>query len=126
MFRKIAVILALTGLLVVAQDKPAAAPARKVASAAASSPVDNVIKLLKSGMSESLILKTVQKQKPYTPTTDEMVKLKEAGASDNLIGAIIDPSSAAAPVSPAPAAAPTPVAAKVASVNDTATTETPA
>ena len=105
MFRKIAVILALTGLLVVAQDKPAAAPARRAASTAPASPVDSVIKLLKSGMSESLILKTVQKQKPYTPTADEMVKLKEAGASDNLIGAIIDPSSASAPAVPAPAAA---------------------
>src|SRR5215469_18535086 len=108
MFRKISVILALAGLLALAQDKPTATPARKPAAAAAASPVDSVVKLLKSGMSESLILKTIQKQKPYTPTTDEMVKLKEAGASDNLIGAIIDPSSASAPAAAAPVAKETP------------------
>ncbi len=126
MFRKILAISTLTGLLAVAQDKPAA-PARKPVSTAAASPIDSVVKLLKSGMSESLILKTVQKQKPYTPTADEMVKLKEAGASDTLIGAIIDPSSASAPAAAAPAK-PAPVVAKEAppSVMPTAPAATPA
>lgn len=111
--KKIVTVSILTGLLALAQDKPA--PARKPAvAAAAASPVDTVIKLLKSGMSETLIIKTLQKQKPYTPAPEEMVKLKEAGASDNIIGVMIDPASA-----PSPAAAP--VAAAVATPPPAAT-----
>jgi curli biogenesis system outer membrane secretion channel CsgG len=102
--KKIATVSILTGLLALAQDKPA--PARKpTVAAAAASPVDTVIKLLKSGMSEALIIKTLQKQKPYTPAPEEMVKLKEAGASDNIIGVMIDPASAPSPASAAPVAA---------------------
>lgn len=109
MFRKIAMVSLMAALVASGQDKPAATT-RKPAAAVSASPVDSVIKLLKSGMSETLILKTLQKQKAYTPTTDEMVKLKEAGASDNLIGAIIDPSSASAAAA-VPMAAPAPKAA---------------
>jgi curli biogenesis system outer membrane secretion channel CsgG len=104
--KKLAYISLVTGVLTLVpvaftQDRPA--PARKPATAAApASPIDNVIKLLKSGMSEALIVKTLQKQEPYTPSPEEMVKLKEAGASDNLIGVIMDPASA--PVTAAAAA----------------------
>jgi curli biogenesis system outer membrane secretion channel CsgG len=104
--RKLATVSILTALLAVAQDKPA--PVRKSTAAAAKSPVENVIKLLKSGMSEALIIKTLQKQKPYTPTPDEMVALKQAGASDHIIEVLIDPSSASAPAAAAPSLATAP------------------
>jgi hypothetical protein len=72
---KIAVVSILTGLLALGQQPPAN-KAKPAAAATPASPVDNVIKLLKGGMSEATIIKMLQKQKPYTPTPEEMVKLK--------------------------------------------------
>jgi curli biogenesis system outer membrane secretion channel CsgG len=90
--------------------KPAAthAPAPKAAS-----PVDSVIQLVKSGMSENLIVKTLQRQnKPMDLSPADLVKLKNAGVSENVIGIMMDPSSAPAAAAPAPAPlAPTPSAA---------------
>jgi curli biogenesis system outer membrane secretion channel CsgG len=90
--------------------KPAAihAPAPKAAS-----PVDSVIQLVKSGMSENLIVKTLQRQnKPMDLSPADLVKLKNAGVSENVIGIMMDPSSAPAAAAPAPApAAPAPSAA---------------
>ncbi|MGD0579879.1 MAG: CsgG/HfaB family protein [Bryobacteraceae bacterium] len=80
------------------------------------SQVDNVIQLVKAGMSEGLIIKTLQKQnKPMDLTPADLVKLKNAGVSENIIGVMMDPSSApaaapaAAPAEAAPQAAPAPV-----------------
>jgi curli biogenesis system outer membrane secretion channel CsgG len=95
--------------------KPAAAkPAPAAAKpAAAASPVDNVISLVKSGMSEGLIIKTLQKQnKPMNLTPADLVKLQNAKVSENIIGVMMDPSSAPAPAAaPVTAAAPPPAAA---------------
>ena len=92
--------------------KPAAHPA---AAAPKASPVDSVIQLVKSGMSENLIIKTLQRQnKPIDLSPADLVKLKNAGVSENIINVMMDPSSTPAPAAapaPAPAAAPTPVAA---------------
>jgi len=102
--KKIATISILTGLLALAQDKPAPTPAaaRKPAPAAAASPVDNVIELVKGGMSESLIISTLKRQnKPANLSTADMLKLQKAGVSENIINVMIDPAAA-----PAPAAAP--------------------
>lgn len=74
----------------------------------AASPVDSVIQLVKSGMSENLIIKTLQRQnKPMDLSPADLVKLKNAGVSENVIGAMMDPSSAPAAT---PAPAPTPAA----------------
>jgi curli biogenesis system outer membrane secretion channel CsgG len=83
----------------------AAKPATTHAAAPkAASPVDSVIQLVKSGMSENLIIKTLQRQnKPMDLSPADLVKLKNAGVSENVIGIMMDPSSA-----PAAAAAPTP------------------
>ena len=100
--------LATVGL---AQTPPApkAAPAKPAAAkpAAAPSPVDSVIQSVKAGLSENLIIKTLQREnKPANLTTADLVKLKNAGVSENIIGVLLDPASA-----PAPAAAAAPVAA---------------
>ena len=118
--KKIATVSILTGLLALAQDKPAPAPAaaRKPAPAAAASPVDNVIELVKGGMSESLIIGTLKRQnKPANLSTADMLKLQKAGVSENIINVMIDPTASPAPaaapvaaaVAPPPAAAPAPV-----------------
>ncbi len=86
--------------------KPAATHA---AAPKAASPVDSVIQLVKSGMSENLIIKTLQRQnKPMDLSPADLVKLKNAGVSENVIGIMMDPSSAPAAAAPAPAPAPTP------------------
>jgi curli biogenesis system outer membrane secretion channel CsgG len=101
---------------------PAAAPKRAAATPKAASPVDSVIQLVKAGMSEDLIVRSLKKtNKPADLTPADMVKLKQAGVSDNVIGVMMDPSSTPAPAAaaappppppaPEPVAAPAPVAA---------------
>jgi len=94
---------------------PAAAPAPKAApkaapakAKAAPSQVDSVIESVKAGLSESLIIRTLQRDnKPANLTTADLVKLKNAGVSENIISVMLDPASApaaaAAPAAPAPA-----------------------
>ena len=90
--------------------KPAAAKPAAAKTAAAPSPVDSVIQSVKAGLSENLIIKTLQREnKPANLTTADLVKLKNAGVSENIIGAMLDPTSAPAPAAAvAPAAAPAP------------------
>lgn len=98
------------------QNTAGTAPAatRPAAPAAASSPVDSVIDLVKSGMSEGLIVKTLQRQnKPVDLSPADLVKLKNAGVSENIINVMMDPSSKPA-AAPAASAAPLPVAAPAA------------
>ncbi len=72
------------------------------------SQVDQVIQLVKAGMSEGLIIRTLQKQnKPVDLTPADLIKLKNAGVSENIISVLMDPSAA-----PAPAAAAAPAAAE--------------
>ncbi len=78
--------------------KPAIAHAASKAGAAAGSPVDSVIKLVKSGMSESLIIRTLKSQnKPVKLTPDDLVKLSNAKVSENIINVLEDPSSTPSP-----------------------------
>ena len=90
---------------------PKAAPkaATKAAPAkAAPSQVDSVIESVKAGLSEALIIRTLQRDnKPANLTTADLVKLKNAGVSENIIGVMLDPASAPASA-PAAAAAPAP------------------
>jgi len=98
-----------------ATPAPAPKAAPKAAAKTATSRIDDVIASVKAGLSESLIIKSIQREnKPVNLTTGDMVKLKNAGVSDNIIGVLLDPSSA--PAAPAAAAAapepaPAPVAA---------------
>ncbi len=108
--------LSLFAMVGLAQAPPAAAPkpapAKPAAAkpAAAPSPVDSVIQSVKMGLSENLIIKTLQRDnKPMNLTPGDLVKLKNAGVSENIIGVMLDPSSAPAPAAAAaPAAAPAP------------------
>jgi len=100
---------------------PKAAPKAKAAAKAAPakaapSPVESVIESVKAGLSESLIVRTLKRDnKPLDLTPADLVKLKDAGVSENIISVMLDPASNPAPAAaaapapaPAPAAAPAP------------------
>jgi curli biogenesis system outer membrane secretion channel CsgG len=94
--------------------KPSAAPHAAQAAHPAAKPaskVDEVIKLVKSGMSEQFIIKSLQNNpKPVALSTTDLVRLKEAGVSEAIIGVMMDPKSTPAPApAPPPAPAPAPV-----------------
>ncbi len=116
------VFIAIMATVALGQTPPPAAPHRHTAAAKPASPVDSVIELVKAGMSESLIIKSLKKtNKPVDLSPADMVKLKDAGVSDNIIGVMLDPSAAvspsaalAAPAAPASVAAPPPPAPPVA------------
>ena len=85
--------------------KPAPPPAPK----AAASGVDTVIALVKGGMSEALVIKTLQAEgKTHTLTTADLLKLQAAGVSEGIMHAMTEPkdASAATATAAAPAAAP--------------------
>ncbi len=82
--------------------KPAAAPVK------AATPVDKVIELTKSGLSEDLVLRSIAKESLTADlSSDDMIKLKKAGVSDRIIAAM-EPTPAAVPAAAPPAVAPTP------------------
>ena len=79
--------------------------------------VDQVIKLLQAKLPESTIIKKIQEvNTPVNPTTDQLIALKQAGASDTVLALLEDPKSNAVVggtvpttvvvVPPQPAAAP--------------------
>jgi curli biogenesis system outer membrane secretion channel CsgG len=93
---------------------PKATPVKAAPPKAAQpSAVDSVIESVKAGLSESLIIRTLQREnKPANLAPADLVKLKNAGVSENIIGVMLDPASAPAPAAAAaPAPAPAPVAA---------------
>jgi curli biogenesis system outer membrane secretion channel CsgG len=122
-------VLSFIGTAVLGQNPPPAeaskpAAPKPAATKAAPKPaqppsqVDAVIQSVKAGLSESLIIRTLQRDnKPANLTPADLVKLKNAGVSENLIGIMLDPASAAAPAAaaaPAPTPAPTPAPVPVA------------
>ena len=69
---------------------------------------DAVIKLVKAGLSDDLIVSTINSQPgTYNTSTDDLIALKGAGLSDKVVGAIV--SKGFAPT-PAPATVSAPVA----------------
>src|ERR1700735_2705881 len=94
------------------QTPPGAAPApapKRAAAPKPASPVDSVIQLVKAGMSDDLIIKSLKKtNKPVDLSPADMVKLKQAGVSDNVIGVMLDPTSVPAPVAAAAVPPPPP------------------
>src|ERR1700681_1738 len=84
-----------------AAPKPAAPKPAAAKPAAAASPVDSVIPSVKAGLSENLIIRTLQREnKPANLTPADLVKLKNAGVSENLIGVMLDPPRAPPPPGP--------------------------
>lgn len=104
-------LILLTSAFALAQTPAKPATARPAAQRL-SPEVDNVIQLVKSGMSESLIIRTLRKSgKPVNLTSDDLIKLQKNGVSENIMNVLMDPASAPAPVSPpAPAPSSAPVA----------------
>jgi hypothetical protein len=96
--------------LAVATGVPVRAQRAGAAAKAAPSAIDSVIQSVKAGLSESLIIRTLQREnKPAKLTQADLVTLKNAGVSENIIGVMLDPTSAPAPtVPPAPAPPPQP------------------
>jgi hypothetical protein len=71
---------------------------------------DSVIKLVKAGLSDDLIVTTISSSPgAYDTSTDGIIALKTAGASDKVVAAVIAKASAPATPAPAPLAAPAPV-----------------
>ncbi len=69
---------------------------------------DAIIKLVKAGMSDDLIITTINAQPGnYDSSPDGMIALKSAGASDKVVAAIVT-KVASAPAAPAAAPAPPP------------------
>ena len=96
----IAMMLTVTvGAQTPAKPLPAPPPAPK---AAAPSGVDTVIALVKGGMSEALVIKTLKREgKAYTLSAADLLKLQKAGVSENIIEVMTDPGAAVTPAAPA-------------------------
>lgn len=108
MFKRIWILFAGLALLMPAQTPVAPkSPSAAGTTAAPGNDLDSIIELVKGGMSESLLLKTIQRQgKVYNLTPEDMLKLQKAGVSEIIIGALMDPnanSGGAAATTPAPA-----------------------
>ncbi len=72
---------------------------------------DAVIKLVKAGLSDDVIVSNINaKAGVYDTSTDGIIALKNAGASDKVIAAVLAKGSAPAPGAAAPAATATPAA----------------
>jgi curli biogenesis system outer membrane secretion channel CsgG len=113
----------LAALLCLLMAVPAVAQAAPAASKQASSAmtVTKLIQMVKMKMPEATILQSIRaNKKTLKPTVDQLMALKEAGASDAIInelsGAESAPASDAAPAA-APAAAPPPAAMAATNVN---------
>jgi len=72
---------------------------------------DAIIKLVKAGLSDDLIVSTIAAQAgSYDTSTDGLIALKSAGVSDKVVAAIVAKAAAPAVVAPAPTPPPAPVA----------------
>jgi hypothetical protein len=67
---------------------------------------DDVIKLVKAGLSEDIVIQQIRKSgQPFDLSTDQLINLKAANVSDRILQAMLDPTQT-------PAAAPAPVVSK--------------
>ena len=101
----------LAGGLLAMNGAPASQATTAHKSAAAkpkpATPVDKVVKMLKAGLGEDLVVKEIVKENLKADlSSDDMIRLKQAGASDRVISAVMDPSSVGSAPAPAPASAP--------------------
>ncbi|MGO9775182.1 MAG: hypothetical protein ACLQGT_13785 [Terracidiphilus sp.] len=64
---------------------------------------DSIVKLVKAGMSDDLIVSAINTQPgTYDTSADSLIALKSAGASDKVISAILQKAAASAPAVPTP------------------------
>jgi curli biogenesis system outer membrane secretion channel CsgG len=77
----------------------------------AATPVEKVIDLTKSGLSEELLLRIITRDRLTSDlNSDEMLRLKRAGVSDKVVSAMMEPAAAVGASPPVPSAAAAPVA----------------
>src|SRR5215471_12119338 len=80
------------------------AGAQPPAGANAPLSLEEVVKQVKNGLSEELIITKVKKNgKAFDLNTEEVLELKKVGVSDNVIKYLLDPSQPYAPQPPPPA-----------------------
>ena len=61
---------------------------------------ESVVKMVKAGLSERVILSMVSSQPPaYSVTPDTLIELKSAGVSDRIVAAMVERNAGAGPVS---------------------------
>lgn len=78
--------------------------------------VDGVLTMVQAGLSDDVIIARLRKEhKAFDLSPDDLVRLKKAHASDNVLKVMLDPKTDISPSTPAPAAAtsPPPVSAQV-------------
>ena len=89
-----------------AGSTPAAPAVPGAAPAPAGLTIDGVISLVGAGISDDLIVAKIQKSgQTFDLSTDDMVRLKKAGASNAVMKAMMNAAPAPAPAAAAPAAA---------------------
>jgi curli biogenesis system outer membrane secretion channel CsgG len=90
-------LVTLLGVMTLAIGAAAQAPAAKpagggAAKASAASEVDTVIALVKGGMSEATVIKTLKREnKTYALSPADLLKLQKAGVSERVIDVMTDP-----------------------------------
>jgi pyruvate/2-oxoglutarate dehydrogenase complex dihydrolipoamide acyltransferase (E2) component len=96
-------------------QQPAPQPAQQPAAQSAQQPAqpglnnDSVIKMVKAGLSDDVIISTIgSSQGAFDISAEGVIALKSAGVSDKVISAIVNKTTAAAQPAPAPAPAPAP------------------
>jgi len=68
---------------------------------------DSIIKMVKAGLSDDIVVSTINSQPAkYSTGPDDLISLKSAGVSDKIVGAMIARSAGGAAPAGAPAAAP--------------------
>ena len=105
---------------------PATASQSAAPNAASSLTVDGVISLIDAGISADLIVAKIQKSgQAFDLSTEDMVRLKKAGASDAVMKAMMSATPAPAAVTVAPIAGPNAAAAPSVNVAPNAVAENP-
>jgi len=88
-----------------APSKPAATP--PVAPKPAGITVNDVVSLVDAGLSDDLIITKLRKEdKAFDLSTDDMIRLKKANVSDNVLHVMLDPKAELKPVVAATATTP--------------------
>ena len=89
--------------------KPVTRPAAAKPAAAALSHVDTIVELVKSGLSETMIVSALKREaRTYNLSTMDLLKLQKAGVSENIVKLMMDPKAEAAALAPPPPPPPPP------------------
>ena len=137
---RISLSVIVSGTLLVAQaPKPAPAPARPAAAkpvAPVASALDKILKMVTLKLPDASVVSSINAAgKSLKVSTDDLIRFKEAGASDNVIVALsnsmngtpaVEPGASATPITPAAKAAVVPAAVNYNTVLSTITCDIPA